>query len=57
MIKNSTKEGINHARRELFSKKGGSLENIPPTKDSLLQTYKESYNRPVSVLQAMKENL
>ena len=57
MIKNSTKEDINHARRELFSKKGGSLENIPPTKDSLLQTYKESYIRPVSGLQAMRENL
>ena len=35
--KNSTEECINHARRELFSKKGRSLENIPPTKDALLQ--------------------
>ena len=35
--KNSTEVCINHARRELFSKKGRSFENIPPTKDCLLQ--------------------
>ena len=35
--KNSAEVCINHARKELFSKKGRSLKNIPPTKDTLLQ--------------------
>ena len=38
--KQSTAECINDARKELFSKKGRSLENIPPTKDALLQHLK-----------------
>lgn len=34
--KTSQQEKVNEARRELFSKKGRSLENIPPTQDALL---------------------
>ena len=33
---------MNEARRELFSNKCKSLENIPPTKDALLQHIKRA---------------
>ena len=33
----STSDSVNKARRELFSQKNHSLENLPPTQDALLQ--------------------
>ena len=40
--KNCSEQNVNAARRELFSKKSKSLENIPPTKDALLQHIKRA---------------
>ena len=33
----STSDSVNKARREIFSQKSHSLENLPPTQDALLQ--------------------
>ena len=43
----STQTSVNACRKELFSKKNRSMENIPPTKDALKQHVKRAFHQAV----------
>ena len=40
--RSSTLENVNECRKELFTKKGRSIDNLPPTRDALFQHSKRA---------------